>query len=117
MDQQYGYQQPAYQPPYSPPTNTLAIISLIASIAGLTVLPTVGSIAGLIMGYIAKRQIAESRGAMSGDGLAKAGIIIGWIGIIIALLAICLSILLFVVLPILGFGGLTACAALGNTTY
>lgn len=117
MEQQYGYQQPVYQPPYAPPTNTLAIISLIASIGGLTFLPTVGSIAGLIMGYIARRQIAESRGTMGGSGLATAGIVIGWIGIIVALLAVCLSILIFVVLPLLGFGGLTACAALGNTTY
>lgn len=114
MDQQYGYQQPAYQPPYSPPTNTLAIISLIASILGLVqILPVIGPIGGLIMGYIAKRQIAESRGAMGGDGLAKAGIIIGWIGVAIIILGICIAVAYFLVVGLV-MGG-SVCALMGNT--
>ncbi len=124
MDPQYGYQQPVYQqppyqPPYSPPTNTLALISLIAGILGLTILPTIGSIAGLIMGYIAKRQIEESRGAMGGEGMAKAGIILGWIGVAFLILGLC-ALLAYILIIFVGVGGMSACgvcATLSNTTY
>ena len=91
-------------------TSTTAIISLIASIAGLTVLPTIGSIAGVILGYMAKKEIEGSGGAIGGDGLAKGGIIIGWIGIVLAAIGICVFLAFF-----LGTGGLTACAILGNS--
>ncbi len=102
-EQPYSYQ------PAAPPTSGLAIGSLIASILGLTFLPTIGSIIGVVLGYMAKRQIAESGGTMGGEGLAKAGIIIGWVGIGLTALAICLWIALLV----LGVGG-SACVSLGN---
>jgi len=98
-----------YQQPPSPPTSGLAIGSLVASILGLTFVPTIGCIVGLILGYMAKRQIAESQGTMGGDGLAKAGIIIGWVGVGLTVLGICIWLVVFV-----GFGGLGACAAFGN---
>ncbi len=103
-------QQPyTYQP--SPPTNGLAIASLIASILGLVnFLPIIGSIAGLIMGYMAKKQIEESMGASGGEGIAKWGIILGWVGIGLSLLIICAVVAIFA----LGFGT-TACAVMGNT--
>jgi hypothetical protein len=98
-----------YQQPPTPPTSGLAVASLVSSILGLTFVPTLGSIVGLILGYMAKRQIAESAGAQGGEGLAKAGIIVGWVGVGLFVLGICIA---------LGFlllgGGLTACAALGN---
>ncbi len=116
MDPQYGYQQPqyGYQPPYSPPSNGLAIFSLIAGIAGLTILPTIGSIVALITGYIAKRQIEESRGAMGGSGMAKAGIILGWIGVALLALGLC-ALIAYILIIVVGMGGLTACAMFGNT--
>ncbi|HEY77158.1 MAG TPA: DUF4190 domain-containing protein, partial [Thermoflexia bacterium] len=76
---------------------------------GLTFVPTIGSIVGVILGYMAKRQIAESGGAMGGEGLAKAGIIIGWVGIGLTVLFICL----WVGFIALGIGG-GMCASLGN---
>ncbi len=66
-----GYQSPYGTPmAASAPTNGLAIASLVVAILGF------GFIAA-IMGHIARRQIAE-RGEQ-GDGLALAGIIVGWI--------------------------------------
>lgn len=63
------------------PTNGFAIAALICSlVAGCGV----GSILGIVFGYIARRQIAE-RGER-GSGMALAGIIIGWIGLAIGLL-------------------------------
>lgn len=78
--QQYG--PPQYGPP--PPgqrTNGLAIASLVLSLASVSV--CISAPIGAILGHIARRQIAE-RGE-SGDGMARAGIIIGWI--VTALLA------------------------------
>jgi hypothetical protein len=64
-------------PPYPParPTNGLAIASLVCSIAGIAT--CVSAPVGAVLGHIARRQIRE-RGE-DGDGLALAGIIVGWI--------------------------------------
>jgi hypothetical protein len=63
-------------------TNGLAIASLICSCAGILVIPL---IAGVILGFVARSQIRQSRGAQRGDGLAIAGIIVGfgWAALII----------------------------------
>lgn len=72
-----GYGYPAYGAPVpsSPPTNGLAIASLVCSLAGL--FTCVSAPVGAVLGHIARRQIRE-RGE-GGDGLAFAGIIVGWI--------------------------------------
>jgi hypothetical protein len=54
---------------------------------------------GVILGYLSLRNIAESRGALGGDQLAKAGIIIGWIHIGLVVL-VGIIILILVVLGI-----------------
>jgi len=41
----------------------------------------VGSIVAVVLGFIARNQIKMSGGRESGDGMAKAGIILGFIGI------------------------------------
>ena len=113
MDQSY------YTPPAAPqqPSNTTALISLIASILGVTFIPTIGSIVGLILGYMARKQIRESGGAMGGEGMAKAGIILGWIGVGLAVLGICI-VIAFMVLG-LTIPGIGICASLGDlgTSY
>ncbi len=101
-----------YAPPAAPrqENNTLALISLIASILGLTFIPTVGSIVGLILGYMARKQIRAGTGAVGGEGLAKAGISRGWIGVALAVIGMCIAIA-FVVFTIPGIG---ICASLGD---
>lgn len=98
----------------APPTNGMAIGSLIASVLGLTLFPTIGSIIGLILGYMARNQIRDSRGTMTGEGLATAGIIMGWIGVALAVIGICLVVLMTVGLIGVPFG-ITICSGLGNT--
>lgn len=73
------YAQQPYYPQAAPGTNTMAILSLIFSLAGMFVLPIVCSILGVIFGHMAKKQIPAS--GESGDGLATAGLIIGYIGL------------------------------------
>jgi hypothetical protein len=85
----YGYAGPAK-------TNGLAIAALVCALVGLfTCLPAT---VGAILGHVARRQIRE-RGE-DGDGLALAGIIVGWI-----VTALYVGYLAFVVIAILGLAG------------
>jgi len=78
------------------PTHTLAIVSLVLSILGLIgILPLVGSIGGIISGRIAQQEIAQTPHRYGGDGMARAGVILGWIGVALALLGACIVILAF----------------------
>lgn len=72
--------QPYYQPP--PPWNGFAIASLVLSVA----LWGVGSILGVIFGHIALRQI--TRTGEQGRGLAIAGLVVGYVGLLLAIASI-----------------------------
>jgi hypothetical protein len=61
--------------------NGLAILSLITSILGFFLLPIVGSIAGIVSGNIALSQYKLLTQPNGNEGLAKAGVILGWIGL------------------------------------
>jgi hypothetical protein len=79
--QGYGQAQAAYcaYPPYAATptkkTNGLAVVSLVCSIAGLLLIPLV---LGIVFGFVARSQIKNSNGTQRGEGLALAGIIIGF---------------------------------------
>lgn len=77
------------------PTSTMAIVSLIAGIAGFSFLPVIGTIVALITGYSARNETRAVPPKASGDGLATAGIIMGWIQVGLFILGICLFILFF----------------------
>jgi hypothetical protein len=81
-------------------TSSMAIISLIASIAGLFILPLAGSIVGIIVGNMAKKEILESGGMKTGDGLAQAGVIIGWVGLALWGLGILAGIFFGIIIPL-----------------
>src|SRR5262245_6386850 len=77
---QADYTQPYAQSPYGavaysgPGTNSLAIAALICSLAGLVV--GISAPVGAILGHMARKQIRTS--GEQGDGMALAGIIVGW---------------------------------------
>jgi hypothetical protein len=86
-----------YAPPIAPPTNGLAVASLVCSVAGIVFCVfTCGlvSLVGAILGHIARHQIRE-RGE-AGAGMALAGAILGWVGIALLVLP-CAAYLIFVV--------------------
>ena len=83
-----AYPYPAYRP-----TNGMAVASLVL---GILWLYWIGSILALVFGYIARQQIRE-RGE-GGDGMAVAGIVLGWIGVAVVV----------VVLVVLGIGAMTS---------
>ncbi|HEX6353790.1 DUF4190 domain-containing protein [Actinophytocola sp.] len=72
------YQQPYGYPMYGaqPSTNGMAIASMVL---GILWLYWVGSILALIFGYVARDQIKKN--GQSGDGMAIAGIVLGWVGV------------------------------------
>jgi predicted PurR-regulated permease PerM len=59
-------------------TSGMAIASLVLGILWVYWL---GSILALIFGYLAKSEIRRSEEKMEGNGLATAGIILGWVGV------------------------------------
>lgn len=61
-----------------PQTNILAIVSLTLGILWLAWL---GSLGAVIVGHMARRQIASSNGGQTGDGLATAGLVLGYLGL------------------------------------
>ena len=81
--------QPSAQATVRPaPTSGLATASLIFGILGLTLLPTLGSIVAVILGYMAKSEINSSAGQLEGSGLATAGLVLGYIGLGLTLLGL-----------------------------
>lgn len=87
-------------PVYAQETSSLAIVSLVAGIISYFFLPVIGAITAIITGGIAKRQIRESNGRLSGRGMATWGVVLGWINIGLGLLVACVIMLL-----VLGVGG------------
>lgn len=71
--QNQGYQNPQ-QSTYGMTTSGKAIASLVLSLLGISLL-------GVIFGHIARGEIRRAQGRVQGDGMALAGLIIGWLGI------------------------------------
>ncbi|MEO6172593.1 MAG: DUF4190 domain-containing protein [Arenimonas sp.] len=81
-------------------TSPLAITSLICGILGWTVLPWLGSIVAIITGHMARKEIRANPATKEGDGMALAGLIMGYAMIIVSILT--------VIVIVLFFGGLLA---------
>ena len=71
-----AYPQPV--PQQARRTSGLAIASLVLGVLWIYWL---GSILALIFGYLAKRELRNAKGQMEGNGLATAGIVLGWVGV------------------------------------
>jgi uncharacterized membrane protein len=67
-----------------PVTNGLAVASLLF---GIFWFGGIGSVAALVLGYRARRQIRNSAGGQRGTSLATIGIVLGWIGIALLVIA------------------------------
>ncbi len=68
-------------------TSGAAIASLVLGIVGVTVFPLIPSVLALVFGSRARDELRGDPG-VSGEGLATAGIILGWIGVAISLLGL-----------------------------
>lgn len=95
--------------PYTPlpsgtRTSTTAIVSLIAGILGFfQIVPVIGPIVAVITGHMAKSEIKKGGGMVTGNGMATAGLILGYVTIAIGLCLTCIFILAFAGLITLPF--------------
>jgi Domain of unknown function (DUF4190) len=86
----YGYGYQTGYPPYGyvpmAKTNGLAVASLVCSLLGW--LFGLGAVLAIVFGFIARGQIKRSGNAETGNGLALAGIIIGFLWVVLGILVI-----------------------------
>jgi hypothetical protein len=77
-------------PPYAYPpprrTNSMAIAAMVVSLASLFTCPLVGAV-GIYLGNRARAEIRRT--GEEGDGMAQAGVIVGWIAIAFSVLYLC----------------------------
>jgi len=85
------YSNRPYQTPPAKPNSNMALASMILGILGWTIIPTIGSVAAIITGHMAKNEIKNSMGALGGDGMATAGLVLGYANIAIGL-CVCLAV-------------------------
>ena len=76
-------------------TNNLALVSLISGIIGWTVVPWLGSLVAIITGHMARAEIKRNPDTQEGDGLAIAGLVLGWSMFVLGILLVLAIVLLF----------------------
>jgi len=80
-------------------TSTMAVVSLVFGVLSWCLLPFIGAVIAVICGHSARAEIRRApQGAIEGDGMAVAGLILGWAHLALVVLGI-LCLFLF-------FGGL-----------
>lgn len=89
---QYSYPPPS---PYASHTSSMAIISLISGIAAWLGIFGIGGLLAVIFGHLAKGEIRKSGGIVSGDGMATAGLVLGYANIALTVVGLCLFLLFF----------------------
>jgi hypothetical protein len=77
-------------------TEGLAITSLVLGIAGFAICPLVCHILAIVLGTQARNKIRNDP-TLGGDGLARAGVILGWVGVGLTVLFAIIAILAFAV--------------------
>lgn len=95
-------QAPAPPPTYvyptiPPPTSSAAVVSLVFGLLAWFFLPVIAAIVAVIAGHMARREMRESSGQVGGHGLAMAGLILGYVQLVLVAAGSCL-VLLFLTL-------------------
>lgn len=80
-------------PTETKPTNTMALIGFILSLAGF--LTGITAIPGIVLGHIGLHQIKTS--GEGGHGLGVAALVMGYIQVGLAVLAVIVMIILFII--------------------
>lgn len=81
-----------------PRTDPLAIWSLVLGIlAFMCCIPFVPSVLAVVLGGQSRQRIRASGGTLTGDGLAQAGVILGWIGIALDVVGCVIGMILGVI--------------------
>jgi hypothetical protein len=84
------------------PTSTLAVVSLIAGIVGVLFFPFLGGLIAIVTGNMARKETRSLPPTRSGDGMATAGMVLGWLSLLLWIIVCCLII---TALTLGAFGG------------
>ena len=76
-------------------TSAFAIVSLISGVLGWTLMPLLGCIVAVITGHLGRAEIRRQPELYQGDGLAVIGLVLGYVGIGMAVLAVATFVLFF----------------------
>lgn len=85
---------PGYVPVPLRQTEGMAVASLVLGISGFFFCPLIMGILAVVFGYMGKRKISESGGAVGGDSFCLAGIILGFIQLGLTLVFVAIWIIL-----------------------
>ncbi|HKR75500.1 MAG TPA: DUF4190 domain-containing protein [Rhodanobacter sp.] len=80
----------SYQPPYRSTTSSLAIVSLVFGVLAWCMLPFIGALVAVICGHLARNEIrrAPVDQRIEGDGMAIAGMVLGYAQLVLSVLAV-----------------------------
>lgn len=68
-----------------PGTSSLAVVSLVFGILSWCLLPFIGAIVAIVCGHLARSEIRRlPAGSMEGDGMAVAGLVLGYVHLFVA---------------------------------
>ena len=84
-------------------TSTLAVVSLIFGILGWILIPWIGSLVAIVTGHLARGEIRRSPATLDGDGMAIAGLVLGYAMFALTIVGIAFLLLFFGGLAWLGF--------------
>jgi hypothetical protein len=74
-------------------TSPMAIVSLVFGLACWIALPVVGGVVAIVCGHMARRDIRASGGSLTGDGLAVAGLVLGYAQLAAAVIGLLVAVL------------------------
>jgi len=90
-------------------TSSLAIVSLVSGLLGWSFVPWIGSVVAVVTGHMARAEIRREPERLEGDGMAVAGLVLGYAMLALSLVGMALVVLFFggiaVVLGFLGLNG------------
>lgn len=76
-------------------SHPLAVISLVAGILGVLPFPLMASLVAVVTGHLARAEIRRAPERYEGDGLALAGLILGYAMIVLSLVLLTALVLFF----------------------
>lgn len=94
-----GYGYPYYR---ARPTNSKATTSMVLGIVSLVSCWFFTGIPAIIIGNRAKKEIEASGGVEDGEGMAQAGVIMGWIATVLSLLGLAFYVAMIAIILTVG---------------
>ena len=108
---QYGYQYGYPGAPAAQESSGKAVAALVLGILGLVMCGPFTAIPAIFFGRSAAREIDASQGRLGGRGLATAGLVLGIVGAVLAVVALLAVIVIFVFGGVVSHGFEESCSA------